>query len=298
MTGENNWRRARRDDLPEISAFLSPREYRACSLSSRLSRYGQLRLPGRSEGSLWIFSPPGDNPKGGTCTIRGLLLLCSHGLLLPLFHETEGPERSDLAALYRRLGDISARIYCILGRREEVKLCEDALGRALEGDRSFLLMTRKHRPAPFPPPEGYTIRRIRETDGDTYFPLERAYQLEEVVLSRERYHETAGRIHFRKQCKSQIILAMDFHGEGVAKAGTNAIGIRYCQIGGVYTKPEHRSRGLAASLMESLLSRIFARGQYASLFVRNDNLAALGLYRKLHFEVRCEYRIAYPKPGT
>jgi uncharacterized protein len=299
-----DWFKAGKKDEQAIYSFLLPREYRAVTLSSRISKYGQLSLPGKKEASLWILdgSRPRDPAAEGDkeSGIRALVLICTHGLVLPLFHETEGPSLSEIEALFDRIGEMRKKIYCILGRREEALLCESALGKELEGYRTFLLMTCKQSASLSDSPnkiDAFRIQRVRESDAERFFPLERAYQLEEVVLSRDRYHDAAGRIHFKNQCKRQIIFASSHNGNGIAKAGTNAIGIRYCQVGGVFTRREFRKQGYAKQLMLILLHRIFARGQSVSLFVRYDNPAAVALYRSLGFIIRGEYRIAYPKRG-
>ena len=79
----------------------------------------------------------------------------------------------------------------------------------------------------------------------------------------------------------------------MGKAGTNARGFRVDQIGGVYTLPARRGRGIAAALMAALLADILGQGRKPSLFVKPTNAAALALYRSLGFEDIGDFRADY-----
>ncbi|MCK5198965.1 MAG: GNAT family N-acetyltransferase, partial [Spirochaetales bacterium] len=68
------------------------------------------------------------------------------------------------------------------------------------------------------------------------------------------------------------------------------------QIGGVYTKPEYRNRGISTLLMQMLLNGIHKSGKKAVLYVKKGNKPALALYRKLGFRIIDEYSAYYIKP--
>ncbi len=286
-----NWKQAEAQDLSPFLDFLAPREYRAAALASRLQYNGSVRMPPGKTASLWIL-PERKAPE----SVRAAILLSEAGLYLPLYHECDAPAIEELEEFFRRCCKNSRKIYCLLGRNEDIILSNEALARPLFAERLFDLMTSKE-PAGGKSPVHIPhlhIRRIKEAEADTFFPLEREYQLEEVVTAPDRYNEAAGRLHFKQQCRSQLVFGAWMNGRPIAKAGTNAIGFRYCQVGGVYTDPAFRGRGIATAVMTRLLSAIDSRGQHCTLFVRKDNPPAAALYHSLGFVRRCGYRISYP----
>jgi predicted GNAT family acetyltransferase len=286
-----NWKLAAARNINPLLDFLAPREYRAAAFASRLQYDSAVRLPPAKTASLWIL-PNQKEPE----SIRAAILLTEAGLYLPLFHETDSPAVEELDVFFRLCCKNRGKIYCLLGGDEDIVLSSEALARPVFAERTFDLMTLNKTAGAQPPVRipHLLIRRIREAEADTFFPLDRDYQLEEVVTSPDRYNEFAGRLHFRQQCRSQLVFGAWMNGKPVAKAGTNAIGFRYCQVGGVYTEPAFRGRGIATAVMTRLLSAIASRGQHCTLFVRNDNPPAAALYRSLGFSRRCGYRISYP----
>nr|MBP7494676.1 GNAT family N-acetyltransferase [Spirochaetales bacterium] len=93
--------------------------------------------------------------------------------------------------------------------------------------------------------------------------------------------------------KEQIVLMGEYRGVPVAKVGTNARGIRYDQIGGVFTDLPYRGRHFARYLMIELLKTLKHQKKSACLFVKNKNAAALHLYEALQFKYREPFRIHY-----
>lgn len=77
-------------------------------------------------------------------------------------------------------------------------------------------------------------------------------------------------------------LALD-DGRIAAKAELEAVTPRADELGGVYTLPGFRRRGLAAAACSLLCERSLARGKVVRLEARRDNHAALSLYRGLGF---------------
>lgn len=288
-----SWHRLCKEEYQLLCSFLRPREYRAASLTERLFRLGSFAPPSKREGTVWILGDSGFEPG-----IRAMVMHCANGLLLPLFHRSHRPSLDEVKDLYKLMGARAGGIYCILGEKNDVLCCEAANGRSRRSERSFYLMTLG---STFP--GGYSrgreiagleIVQIREQDSERFFPVELAYQLEEVVNDPASYNDQAGRIHFARQCRSQIIYGATVQGKPVAKLGTNAIGRDYCQIGGVYTLREYRRMGISRLLLQHLVRTITARKQKLCLYVRKDNEAAQGLYSSMGFRVRGEYRISYP----
>ena len=75
-------------------------------------------------------------------------------------------------------------------------------------------------------------------------------------------------------------------GDLVAIAGLNAVYGTLGQVGGVYTRPEFRRRGLSVSLMRRLLvdCRRLHRFDRLTLFTGEDNVGARRVYESIGFE--------------
>ena len=150
------------------------------------------------------------------------------------------------------------------------------------------------RPVEAPPvPEGPEIRLGRLEDSDHLFPLQEAYEKEEVLFDPREFQPVVSRLGFWKALCRQEIVSLWEDGTPVAKAGTNALTARWAQLGGVYTKPERRGQGLQKLLLAFLLARLAAQGRGACLFVKKTNPGAAALYRSMGFEDSGEFTIVY-----
>lgn len=89
------------------------------------------------------------------------------------------------------------------------------------------------------------------------------------------------------------IAVVESGGKVVAKAEVMARTGRAALIGGVYTEPAHRGRGLATACMSLLCAGILKRGEKACLNVALDNAPARRVYRSIGFEKLCDYRMAH-----
>jgi predicted GNAT family acetyltransferase len=146
-----------------------------------------------------------------------------------------------------------------------------------------------------PRPPGLMIRTAYPRDLRTLLPLQIRYDLEEVVINRQRHNEQTSRHYLKLALRQQLVLMAEQNGRVVAKAGTNARGFTADQIGGVFTEESVRNSGIAFHLMEDLLRRIFTEKHTACLFVKKNNHPALALYRKLGFRIADGYQICYFK---
>lgn len=75
-------------------------------------------------------------------------------------------------------------------------------------------------------------------------------------------------------------------GRLVAMAGERMCLDGYTEVSAICTHPEHQGRGLARSLIIRLVREISARNERPFLHVKDENLGAIALYRKLGFEFR------------
>lgn len=163
----------------------------------------------------------------------------------------------------------------------------------------YLLMVHPGGELPRPDyPSGIRVVRMDKKTSPLLFPLQRGYELEEVMLDPGTFNRRVCRANLeRLLVRHHVFAALNVDGIPLAKANTNALGITCDQVGGVYTLPDQRGRGLAFMVMTELLRDIFFRRRKACLFVKRDNRTAVDLYRRCGFYPRGEFVIFYPGRG-
>ena len=143
------------------------------------------------------------------------------------------------------------------------------------------------------PSGGEEIIRCTEHDMEILHPLQKDYMKEEVAVPGRVITDAEVDMALRQILKNQLCFALTVDGDIVAKANTNAIGINCIQIGGVYTHPLYRRNGYAGALVLALCKRAIHARKAPVLFVKEKNMPAFNLYRKLGFEECGQYMIAY-----
>jgi len=288
---EGAWRRAAEEDLPALELFLRVHEASSAGLISRLLGPGRLGLPRSPRSSLWIHSLPEGQP-----IVRGAVLCTSTGLAFPLFPEESAGDDECLAALIRGRRFEAASI---VGPARDVERLERALFLRPLVAVEYRLM-RRFIPASPPPrgqggglAEGLSIRAAGPGDLDALFPLQEAYEREEVLTPIHRFDASGSRAALARSLREETIVAASLDGRFVGKAGTNARAFTFDQIGGVFVAPPYRRRGIARLLMEDLLARLALRNKGAVLFVKSRNEPARALYRGLGFDEIGDYRADY-----
>ncbi|MEJ5183803.1 MAG: GNAT family N-acetyltransferase [Rectinemataceae bacterium] len=129
-------------------------------------------------------------------------------------------------------------------------------------------------------PDGVNLRRAQWSDRKSLLSLEAAYEREEMGFDVSNRQVTDHVAHMMEQ---QIVLVAERKGVCVGKINTNARGYLHDQIGGFYVQPAHRGAGIGQALLEALTGMIERSGRIPALFVRQDNVPALALYRKTGF---------------
>ena len=137
------------------------------------------------------------------------------------------------------------------------------------------------------------LRLATLDDLDALVPLQTAYEFEEVLTPIHSFNRAACRASLARALERHLVFVAEEGGVIVGKAATNARGISVDQVGGVYTLPQRRGRGVARALMEELLRAIEGSGRRAVLFVKPENAPARALYRGLGFEEIGDYRADY-----
>jgi GNAT superfamily N-acetyltransferase len=283
-----SWKRAEAGDLSDLLELARAQEGRAVHFSSRLRSAragGRPGLPSRLEATVLVHR------FGAEATAA--LLLTSGGLLLPLL----APPGQRGTPRFPPWRGLARNLHSVMGPLREVLWAEGNLPFPARVSIDYHLMGLDRRdynpPTQEPAPEGLELREAGPQDARGLYPLQRDYELEEVLIEPGHFDPQACLANLRKTLRRQIVILAELDGRPVAKAGTNARGFDADQIGGVFTVEEERCRGLARRVMIVLLERIFREKSLASLFVKKLNPAAVALYHRLGFRELEDFRISY-----
>jgi GNAT superfamily N-acetyltransferase len=140
------------------------------------------------------------------------------------------------------------------------------------------------------------LRVIQATaaDYERLLPLELGYQREEVVPASFDISDAALAAAFKHELGQGLTFALCDGDRPIAKARVSACGLRHCMLGGVYTIPSERKKGRAAFLVSQIIKRSQAHGiSNFCLYAKQENAAALALYKSLGFTPRGEYLLVY-----
>ena len=141
-------------------------------------------------------------------------------------------------------------------------------------------------PGGFKPRPASAARFARPDDLEVIMQLQRAFQVEYYRTTSDLEEEFAA-MALARMAGGGIAVAEEA-GEVVAKVETMVRTRRMGQIGGVYTRSEHRDRGLAGACMSLLCERLLEDYEAAVLTVAVSNEAARRLYYDLGFVHVCD----------
>lgn len=212
------------------------------------------------------------------------------GVVYPVFPDPWDPTlEAGARAILSRLGDA----WCLMGPSDWVARAEALMPPSRVQHRvEYEFLVHGGGAVPVAPGPG-DLRPVRPDEGETVFPLQEAYEKEEVLFDPREFQPLGSRLHLWKMIRQQEMVALWWGDRPVAKAGTNALTSHWAQIGGVYTRPEARGQGHQKRLMAFLLGRLSSQGRRACLFVKKSNTAARGLYRSLGFLPTKDFTITY-----
>lgn len=285
-----SWRMAQTRDLAGLLALGCRAEWRAVPFTARLRRDGLPGLPSRLESSVLVHRP------AQAAVADGALLLTASGLLLPVLGPGPGASASVPFPSWPRL---RRSLHSVMGPLAEVSWAEAGVARRPGHTVEYHLMVvsrerfRATRACFKPPPPGLRLRPAAMKDAAALYPLQRSYEIEEVLIAPGHFHEKACLANLRSLLRRQLMVVAELEGRAVAKAGTNARGFSVDQIGGVFTIEEERNRAIGQAVMRELLERIFREKESACLFVKKTNQPAVALYKRLGFQILDSYRISY-----
>jgi hypothetical protein len=274
-----SWRPVTRRDLPAVLRFLLREEAQCVAVTSRIRA-------GCRGCQLWCDELPDG-------TVTDCILYTSGGLLLPVLSQPPA-HRRELAEVISRL---RPSVQSVMGIARSVEEAEALVPAAATRRMEYFLMVldagSAHRLWTPPLAPGMRVRRATAADAAGIFPLQKAYEIEEVLLDPSHFNEALCQRSLVQGLRDEVICLLESGGTIAAKAGTNARGYTVDQIGGVYTVPALRGKGLARAVMAALLKEIFREKAAASLFVKKKNRPAIALYHGLGFQPVTDYSISY-----
>lgn len=145
------------------------------------------------------------------------------------------------------------------------------------------------------------IKKCTINDVDLLLELERGYRKEEVQITEHDENDAIIKYILNNSLNNQIIYSLIENRivseNAIAKAGTNACGKEYFQIGGVYCKKEYRGKGNCFAVMFHLIKNIYELNKKPVLFVKETNERAKHLYEQLGFYQTGNFRISYFQRG-
>lgn len=132
---------------------------------------------------------------------------------------------------------------------------------------------------------------------DMLKPMQKAYEVEEVLDESQPFSPVVSNFQLKKALDSASVFIARENGTIVGKAALNAVGENYAQLGGVYTVPAFRRRGIARALVEHVVAAQNAEGKRVVLFAKKKNLPAQKLYENCGFERFGDFKICYYRIG-
>jgi len=269
--------------------FIEPREFRCVSLTSHLCENGKPVEHPEKIGRLVCLSRGDGSP--GESGIDGIVFRSPSGIILHCLREDTGLEAYE-QALADWLSGFT--VYGIIGTHDDTLFIEDRLKARPERAIEYRLMTLDTLPGDgqcrLP---GLTLQKAEETDADELLPLQEMYEKEEVVPPGNPFSREACLAGLRLNLRKQFVCLVRDNGVCVAKAGTNAQGMHWDQIGGVFTAVPWRGRGIASALTAHVARERMLAGRKIVLFVKTANVFAQKAYKKAGFKSEMSFRISY-----
>ena len=317
------------ETIYDAAAFVQKHEYRCIDLAAQLRLCLYPAYTARYKKAAAVYACPQRHTypqQQKRCC--GVLLFSTYGLLLHCI-DTELPEKTVLAFGRFFLGQNFpcqgfpyTELHAVAGIGEHTRLFERIIAETaaaqhtpvrLDAAVNYSLMrhTKSCTDAFFKAAQSklnavtvqsmrsaaLSIERATENDLAELLPLQLDYENTEVAFKDHPINPAVCKLSLRAHLKNEYIYKLSVGGRIVAKAGTNAQGLHWFQIGGVYTLPEYRNKGLAAAAVAHIINTHSVEAHGFALFVKTVNTAARRVYEKLGFEQCGMFRMSYWKAG-
>jgi len=285
---EMPWAIGRDSDLSRLLAFLIPREWGCVTFTTHLLKNGEPAFPSRARKRIHLHT----NSEGD---VSGAILQTYGGFFFPVFDNGGANHDALPKPLSARFQSGTVILGTIMGRDAHVRVLEEHLPRRPSHRVEYYLMALDQRPHSRRTPriDGWAVRQAGPSDLRALFPLQEAYEREEVLLEGRPFNSHAATSALKRSLSDQIVYIATRNGRPIAKAATNARGIVYDQIGGVYTDTSYRNKSVGYALMHRLIEHLRNEGKRQCLFVKKHNASAVAMYNNLGFSIRDDFTICY-----
>jgi RimJ/RimL family protein N-acetyltransferase len=142
-------------------------------------------------------------------------------------------------------------------------------------------------------PAADDLRPAVRRDLDRIVPLVARYRVEDGLARRADDNLAWMRAHAEERVRGRALHVLDVEGEIAFVGAFNFRGHYGAGLGGIYTVPEYRGRGLAARGTAALARLALADGPVCTLHVAEGNTSALRCYEKAGFRDRGEFRLTF-----
>ena len=260
-------------------------------------------MPAAAKYKIWLFrdgQAAGDVAQnaGDAAPIKGVVSFSESGQFLHCLRFTSDAEKAEFRELLA--AEIPQdEVFCILGEKQGSELIASAIKKRRRQTRHYMLMHFVGNAGRLLPPEELELVKCGIPQLNALVPLQMGYEIDEVLMDKDDFDEAVSRLTMRKFLREQIIYALfakpeaDGVSRAVAKAGTNARGLNWYQLGGVYTVPGYRGQGCAAFLAQHLALTNAEMGKRTALFVKDENIPAQKAYKKAGFVPDKPFEIIY-----
>jgi ribosomal protein S18 acetylase RimI-like enzyme len=280
------WHSVKKRDLPHgqipraVEIFLRERERRcvpACACFLRLAKTGHV----------WFLPDEGGHIVS--------LLLHKRGSLIPVLGENKQVPAPRFLKFFMSL----VSVHSLQGITPDAEVFETFLAKAgrrptSRGGYELMYIDREPRADLLcKGPPGLVLRAPETADIAALFPLQKAYEREEVLPPDAEFSPAACRLALERIVGREHALVACLGGRIVGKVNTNAESFTRRQIGGVYVDEHYRGLGIGTAMTAAFVHDIISKGKGVSLFVKKQNIAARTLYRRIGFMSAGDYRITY-----
>lgn len=246
-----------------------------------------------------LYKIDNNNPANKIC---GVIMISKGGLIQ---HHFENPSELENSIDFQNQLKIlleNKNLYCIMGDKNGSNLLIKTISKIFENklpyeNRDYLLL--KYHPEYLPDflneknPEYTELVHCDVSNLEDLYEIQKNYDLVEVLPPGKEFSELNCKTLLRKNLETQIIYAIKKDDKFVAKAGSNAIGKNFIQLGGVFTDEKYRGQGFAQVLIKQLCKTIRNMQKEPVLFVQVKNESAKRSYRKVGFVYQSDYTICY-----
>ena len=286
-----SWKKYSSRYREELFSLLIEKEYEALSFSSRFISRPKFQIAEKKE-TVFIYTDVKDR-------ITAALMITKNGQLLPLVEDSALIQEINFKEAVKNMGTSVYYINSIMGEKNAVDSVNKAVSEIINHDKlteyiyhvMVINKSSDYIPPDYISDRSLIIRKPGTEDIPKLIPLQEMYEKEEVLPSGSLFDPALAKKYIQNSVKNRISAVCEISGRIVSKANTNGDGINYSQIGGVFTLPEFRNRGIGKKVTGKLVEKIIEQGKKPSLFVKQNNLPAASVYLKLGFTIKSSFKI-------